>query len=496
MLTALVLVTSISYSQPVYQKTFPAIDKYVDSIMKDWNIPGVALAIVYKDQLIYSKGYGYRDVEQKLPVQASTVFPIASNTKLFTATTAAMLAEEGKLSLDKPIRTYTNAITFYNDELNAKVTLRDMLSHRTGLPRYDNIWVGSDYTRKEAVSKVIYMRPQAGFREKWIYNNMMYTAAGFVMENVTGKTWEDLIREKLLQPLQMKSTYFTTADMKKAGNYSLSFFEKDSTKTLLTKKYEAQNDALGPAGTIRTSIEDISHWMIAQLNNGMYEGKQVIPAKAVAETMIPNIIMDNEGKYDELSNALYCLGRAIQTYKGYKITSHTGSIDGYYSSLTFIPSAALGIFMVHNLESAGAFRSAMAYPVIDRLLQLPYTPWSQRYFTDYRKTETTIRRAKDSIDATQLKGTTPSHPLAAYAGNYINPIYGTINIEAIKDSLTMSFKKIKVALAHFHYDRFYVKATEDDAPKPRLNFLTNDKGDIDRITMMLTGGEPDVFVKK
>ncbi len=494
-LMVLLLFSSIAFCQTTFQKTFPDIDKYVDSIMKDWNLPGVALGIVYKDQLIYGKGYGFRDVEQKLPVKSTTLFPIASNTKLLTATAAVMLAEEGNLSLDKPVRTYMPSLTFSNDELNAKVTIRDMLSHRTGLPRYDGIWAGTDMTRKEAISKVVYMKPQLGFRDGYIYNNMMYAAAGAVMENVTGKSWEELIREKIFIPLQMTASVFTTGDTKKSGDYSIAYFEPDSTRRLLPKKYEAQTDALGPAGTIKSSVEDMSHWMIAQLNNGMYNGKQVISAKAIKETITPNTIADKEGKYDELSNSLYALGRIIQTYKGYKIVSHTGSIDGFYSSLLFVPGQSLGVFMVHNGSAGGNLRSVMALPVVDKLLGLSNTPWSQRYLEEYKKEKENNKRAEDSIKATKVNSTTPSHSLLSYVGNYTSLLYGKIKIELVNNALLMTFRQVQNPLIHFHYDQFLVNPEGTDMPRFRLSFSTNNKGEVDKITMM-GNDQAEVFEKK
>ena len=234
-LMAFLLFVSTTNSQVSFQKTFPAIDRYVDSLSKDWNLPGLALGIVYKDQLIYSKGYGFRNLEEKLPVQTNTLFPIASNSKLFTATLAAMLAEEGKMNLDKPVRSYMPSLNFYNDDLNARISMRDMLSHRTGLPRYDFIWVGNEGSRKDAVSKVMYMKPQLGLREGYIYNNMMYASAGLVMETIMGKTWEDLTREKISLPLEMKASVFDYNEMRKSGNYSLSYFLPDTTRNLLPK---------------------------------------------------------------------------------------------------------------------------------------------------------------------------------------------------------------------------------------------------------------------
>ena len=489
----LLLITTLTFSQNSFQKSFPLIDRYIDSLMRDWNIPGLALGVVYNDQLIYSKGYGYRNLEQKLPVQTTTVFPIASNTKLFTATVAAMLEEEGKLSLDKPVRTFMPTLAFNTDELNARVTLRDMLSHRTGLPTYDWTWVGTDMSRKEAVAKVVHMKPQLGFREGYIYNNSMYTTAGHVLEVVTGKSWEELVQEKIFDPLQMKTTLFTNEEMRKSGNYAIGYFEKDSTRTLLPKRFESQSPALGPAGTIKSTVEDMSHWMIAQLNDGRYSGKQVIPAKVIRATLLPNIISDREGKYEELSNALYALGRHVQTYKGHKIATHTGSIDGFYSNLTFIPGAKLGVFMVHNGQAGGAMRGVMALPVIDRLLQLTYTPWSQRYLSDYKVAEGRQKRTLDSLLATQVKGTAPSHPLAAYAGTYTHPMYGPIKVELVNNALMLSFRKIESPLKHFHYNQFMNRQEGTDYPWFMMKFLTNDKGDIDAISTRALSNTEEVF---
>lgn len=497
LLAAFLFLTISSYSQTnPFQKKFPLIDRYVDSLLKDWNIPGLALGIVYKDQLIYVKGYGYRDIEKKLPIDRKTMFPIASNTKLFTATAAAMLAEEGKLSLDKPVRTYLPSLNFYNDELNAKVTLRDMLSHRTGLPRYDGIWVAATFSRKETISKVAFMKPSLGFREGYIYNNMMFASAGAVMEAVTNKSWEQLTREKIFLPLGMTASGFTDEEMWKTNNYSLSYFEPDSTSQLLPEMYVAQSEALGPAGTIKSNVEEMSHWMIAQLNDGKYKGQQVIPSNAIKQTLIPNSISDRQGRWDELSNSLYGLGRAIQTYKGYKIATHTGSIDGFYSNLTFIPGQQLGIFMVHNSSPAGSLRSVMALPVIDRLLGLSITPWSERYRKDYLEDKAQAKKSRDSVLATQVRNTVPSHPMSAYTGTFTNPIYGSMTIELQNNQLMLVFRKQMSVLHHFHYDQFITREELTDKPDFRLNFLTNNKGDIDRILTNPYGDSLAEFVRK
>jgi CubicO group peptidase (beta-lactamase class C family) len=491
-----VFTPSFSQNTP-FQKKLPAIDRYIDSFMHTWNIPGLALCIVYKDQLIYAKGYGYRDLENKLPVDAQTIFPIASNSKLFTATAACMLEGEGKLSLDKPARDYLPSLRFSNDELNTKVTLRDMLAHRTGLPGNNGLWVSSPATRNELVQQVSSIRPALGFREGYIYNNMMFVASGAVMEAVTGKSWENIIREKLLGPLQMNATGFFGEAKVTGSNIAYPYFNPDTSRTLKRRTQVAQTPALGPAGTMLSNLEDMSHWMIAQLNGGKYKGVQAIPVKAIQQTLVPNAVADREGKWPELSNALYGLGRNIQTYKGYKIATHTGSIDGFYSNLTFIPSDSLAVFMVHNSIPAGSVRSIMAFPVFDRLLGLSITDWSGRYLLDYKQDVANETRARDSVAATQLKNTTPSHVLQEYAGRYTHPIYGEVVIDIENGSLIFSYRGSKTALHHFHYDQFITREERNSGNAEfRLHFLTNTNGQIDRFSMRPYGDPVVEFVKE
>lgn len=485
----------INAQQATFQKKFTSIDLYIDSLMKDWNIPGLALGIVYKDQLIYAKGYGYRDIENQLPVLATTIFPIASNSKLFTATVASIYADEGKINLDKPVRNYLPNLHFNNDELNSKVTLRDMLSHRTGLPRYDGIWVANQLSRKEMIVKIAYMKPQLGFREGYIYNNMMYAASGVVLENISGKTWEETVRDKIFQPLQMNNSWFSNEEMMKSGNFALAYFEPDSTRKLQKITYVAQSNALGPAGTIKSTVEDMSHWMIAQLNSGKYNNQQAISAAAIKQTLVPNIIAETESSWEELSNALYCLGRNIQTYKGIKVATHTGSIDGYYSNLTFVPSQNIGIFMVHNSVPAGNLRSIMAFPVIDILLNLSRTPWSDRYMQINAMNKAIEIKQKDSITATQVKQTMPSHSLNAYIGKYTSTLYDEMEILLQENQLVMLYRGQRSLLHHFHYDQFITKEIGNSNPNFRLNFLTDTKGNIGKFTVQISGDLAE-FIKK
>jgi CubicO group peptidase (beta-lactamase class C family) len=476
------------------QKKLLKIDNYVNGLLSDWNIPGLALVIVHKDQVIYSKGYGFSDLENKIPVSSSTLFPIASNSKLFTSTLASQLAFEGKLDLDISVKKYLPDLNFFNSELNTKVTLRDMLSHRTGLPAYDGIWANASFKRPELIGKVAYMKPSLGFREGYIYNNIMYSSAGIAIEAVTNKSWEENVSERIFKPLEMNESGFSGIG-EKPKNHSLSYFEAENSKKITARTFVSQSESLGPAGTIYSSMTDMSKWLITQVNGGKFNGKQVIAAEAIAETMIPNAIADKRGRYDELSNSIYALGRILQTYKGTKMVSHTGSVDGFFSNMTYLPKDSIALFIVHNFMPAGSLRSVMNLPIIDILKDREITDWSGRYRKEYQETEEKNKKNVDEINASQVKNTLPSHQAGAYTGTYNHPVYGQIIISLEKNMLHVNYRSVNKMLHHWHYDQFISMDEGDSFPDLRISFLTNDKGDIDRISTRPFGDPLTEFTK-
>src|SRR5438067_964172 len=251
-------------------KKLQGFDAYMEQTLKDWNTPGVGVGIVVGNKLVFVKGYGYRDYEKKLPFTARTLQPIASNSKLFTAVAAGMLVEEGKLTWDKPIKQSVPEIEFYNDQLNNNVTLHDMLSHRTGVTRHDLIWFKSPFTRKELFERLKYLEPQEPMRETFLYNNLMFAAAGQVIEMKSGKRWEDFVRERIFTPLGMSTTCYTIADMLKQPDYGVPFREKRDSFELYKIPYYEDTEGVAPAGAIISNIDELSHWLIALMNEGKY----------------------------------------------------------------------------------------------------------------------------------------------------------------------------------------------------------------------------------
>src|SRR5213083_819368 len=222
-------------------------DSYMEQVLKDWNTPGIGVGIIVNDKLVFAKGYGYRDYEKKLPFTPGTVCPIASNTKLFTAIAAGMLVEEGKLTWDKPVRESVPTIRFHNEQLNNTVTIRDMLSHRTGITRHDTIWYKSDFTRKELYERLKYLEPSQPMRQTFLYNNMMYAGAGYVIELLSGRRWEDFLRERLLGPLGMTSTVFSIADLQKEPEHGVPYTERRDSFEIYSIPYYSEAEGIGPA---------------------------------------------------------------------------------------------------------------------------------------------------------------------------------------------------------------------------------------------------------
>jgi len=479
-------------------KKLQGFDAYMDKVLKDWNAPGVGVGIVVNDQLVFAKGYGYRDYAKKLPFTPTTLCQIASNTKLFTAVAAGLLVEEGKLTWDKPVRSSIPAIQFYDDALNNSVTLRDMLAHRTGITRHDMIWYKGDFTRKELFERLKYMEPKEPLRQTFLYNNMMYAAAGYLTELQAGKTWEELVRAKILRPLAMNTTVYSVAEMLKQEDHGVPFTEKRDTTELYQIPYYEDTIGVAPAGAIMSNIEEMSHWLIALMNDGKYGGKQVLPANVLKATLepaiaLPNTLAETRGFW-ELLNPAYGMGRNMVSYRGRLLTYHGGDLPGFHSQVSFMPREHIGVLVFVIGDHCAGLYNVVSYHVYERLLGLDPTPWSERML-EIRlngKKAGTAARAKAGAD--RVPNTKPSHPLADYLGEYEHPAYGVLKIGTKEGQLQFDFHKIQLPLTHFHYDRFDTPDDEIEG-KWSVNFVTDPQGDIRNAVMSLDQAEA-VFTRR
>jgi CubicO group peptidase (beta-lactamase class C family) len=342
-------------------------DAYMEQTLKDWNTPGIGVGIVVNDKLVFAKGYGYRDYEKKLPFTPMTLCQIASNSKLFTAVAAGMLVEEGKLTWDKPVRESVPAIQFYNDELNNNVTLRDMLSHRTGVTRHDLIWFKSPFTRQELFEKLKYLEPQEPMRQTFLYNNLMFSAVGQIIELKSGKRWEQFVNERIFTPLDMSTTTFTISDMTQHPDHGVPYREKRDSFELYKIPFYEDTEGVAPAGGIISNIDELSHWLIALMNGGKYNGKQVLPANVLRATLqpavgLPNALGEALGFW-ELLNPAYGMARETAAYRGHLITFHGGDLPGFHSQVSFMPNDKIGVIVLVISDHSAPLYDIVSYNV-------------------------------------------------------------------------------------------------------------------------------------
>ena len=398
----------------------------------------------------------------------------------------------GTLSWDKPVREAVPTIQFYNDQLNNNVTLRDMLSHRTGVTRHDLIWFKSPFTRKELFEKLKYLEPQEPLRTAFLYNNLMFSAVGQIIELKSGMRWEQFVRERILTPLDMGSTTYTISEMVKHPDHGVAFREKRDSFELYKIPYYEDTEGVAPAGAVISNIDELSHWLIALMNDGKYNGKQVLPPNVLKATLQPAIGLPNTtGEalgYWELLNPDYGMGRFISSYRGRLITYHGGDLPGFHSQITFMPNDKIGVIVFVMGDHAAPLYDVVSYNVYERLLGMDQTPWSQRLLQVRLANKKAGTQARAKAGEDRVPNTKPSHPLASYAGEYENPAYGILKIGLKGNALEFRFHEFQFPLSHFHYDRF---DTPDDEQYGRfsVNFGTNPQGDIATAMMSLDEAE-------
>jgi CubicO group peptidase (beta-lactamase class C family) len=474
------------------------LDAYLAKVMKDFNSPGIGIAVVSGDRLVFAKGYGYRDYGRKLPFTPRTLFQIASNTKLFTAVSAGMLVEEGKLAWDRPIREAVPSIRFNTENLDTRVTLRDMLAHRTGISRHDSIWYKSEDSRATLFKKLQYLAPSEPMRQLFLYNNLMYTAVGQIIELKSGMTWEDFVRSRIFTPLEMNHSLYTIADMVRQPDYAVAYTEKRDNFELYPEPYYQDTAGMAPCGAIISNLEDLSHWLVAIMNDGRYQGRQALPSAVLKATLEPAIGIANADPetrgWWEYLNPSYGMARITATYRGHLITLHGGDLAGFHSQISFLPKEHLGVIVFVLGDHDAMLYDPITYNIYEYLLGMDQTPWPARMLEIRVKGKQADTAARAKAGADQVAGTQPSHALEGYTGEFEHRAYGILRIELADGQLRGEFHKMKFPLNHFHYDRF--DSSDDELEgKWTVNFQTNPQGEVDKAVMNLDEGEV-VFVRR
>ena len=486
--------SSISAQTVSAAKALDGFDQYVSQVMKEWKVPGLAIAVVQGDTIILSKGYGQRDVKRNLPVTPQTLFAIGSITKSFTVTAMGMLADDGKLDWDKPVREYLPNFRLHDEVATDRVTPRDMVTHRSGLPRHDALWYNSPFTRAEMVERLRYLEPSRDVRQTYQYNNLMFMTAGYLVGQLAGTTWEEFVAQRVFVPLGMKSSNTSVLASQKSADFAKPYVK---AKEELVEVPFRNIDNVGPAGSINSNIEDMTHYLRLHMNQGKWSDKQLLSPNNVAQMQMPQMVIQTALRWPELGHSSYGMAWTVGAYRGRKMVGHGGAIDGFVAQLMFLPQEKLGVVVLSN-RGGQPVPTILTYNLFDRLLGVEPAPWSQRLLEDQKRQEAAQEEAKKKGFTQKRPNTRPSHELAEYAGEYEHPGYGVAKVELDGSDLRITLNRITAPLKHFHYDTF---ETPEDPLNPfekeKVTFAANTKGDIDTLSVLLEPNvKPIVFTRR
>ena len=484
----LIILLAIFLSSSVFaqkDKRIKGVENDLNAILEATKAPGFAVAIVEGKKIIYAKGFGYSDYENKIPVDANTLFAIGSTTKAFTSSILGQLRHEGKLTFeDSPIK-YVPELKFYNDEMNNSIIIKDLMCHRTGLPRHDLSWYLFPSNNKDSLLlRVVNQEPFTGVRKQWYYNNFMFLAQGVIAERITGKSWEENIKERFFKPLGMTRSNFTIEELEKSSNVALGYGLKNDS--IISKMDYYHIAGMSPAGSINSSVNEMSNWLITWINKGKFNNKQILPEAYINEAISSQMVIkaalpDKEFPDMHLSN--YGYAWFISSYREHYRVNHGGNIDGFSAKVAFFPSDSIGIVVLAN-QNSSAVPSLVQNTIADRMLKVRKTNWAKEYIERHEKSKKKKREARIKYSSSKIKNTKPSHILQEYTGKYSHPGYGEFSISNKKDSLFANFKLKTYYVRHLHYDVFELLEvtktgidTTHIAPI-RFNFSTNDAGEI------------------
>jgi CubicO group peptidase (beta-lactamase class C family) len=475
---ALVLATSVS-AQTLDTR---AVDRLMMTTLQQWLIPGAALAIVQNDRVIYVKGYGTKEGTQ--PVTADTLFQIASTSKAFTSTALAMLASDGKLSFDDPVRKHVPYFHLADLCADSQVTLRDIVTHRTGLARRDELWDDTPFTREEVVRKMATVSLARGFRTGYGYHNIMFITAGEAVSHTSGMAWDDFVRTRIFQPLGMTHTVISDAEWNASTDRAAGYAWDSKNQRVIVQK-PIDTTTIGAGGAIKSSARDMANWLRFHLANGSFDGKQLVKPELLAETKTPHTVIRLEGSTADVNpdtNVLsYAMGWNVQDYRGELLVAHAGALNGFRTQVALLPKRNIGIVLLIN-AGRGWSLFGLRNALIDMMLRgKPSRDWSTYLLTLDRESDAKAAQAKADRLAKRIPNTTPTRPLAEYAGEYRNDAYGPARVSLVDDGLVLEWVRIKAPLTHYQYDVFDA-AEEEHALEETVTFALDDEKKVKSLT--------------
>lgn len=476
---------------------FEELDEYITQCMKDWKVPGLSISVVNKDSILFSKGYGKREILKEEAVNEHTIFAIASNTKAFTSGAIARLVDEDLLEWDDRVTKYLPSLQLYNPFVSNNVTIRDLLCHRVGLTTFsgDLLWYGTIYNRDEIIQRIKYLNPTYDFRAGYGYSNLMFLVAGEIIPEVTGISWDDYIKHNFFESLGMNSSFTSVNEIKTAENIARPHFV-DPEGNIFVIPY-VNWDNIGPAGSILSTAEDMSQWLMLQLNRGKYNELQIISEEGIHEMHslhTPLKLRQYQEYYWPGTHFNgFGLGWKVFDYNGKKIINHGGAADGMISEVTIVPEENIAFVILTN--SNNYLTAVLHYYLLDEITDHKKYNWNQVFLDFKHSHDNHVKKEWNHFLGTKIENTSPSLPLQKYTGTYRCEMYGDISVENTKNHLVMHFNPTPMLigeLIHFHYNTFLIRLRNyPSLPEGMVNFILNEFGEVERLKIEIPNPDFD-----
>jgi len=497
MISTALFLFMLTYVQGMQQESIPqGLEQQIEQIRKDWDIPGMAVAIIKGDKVIYANGFGVRELGKSAKVDEKTLFAVGSTTKGMTVATLGLLVDEGKLSWDDRVIDVLPGFRMYDAYATAEMRVRDILTHKSGLTRGDQVWFGSAMNLQEVFHSIRYLKPAYSFRSTYNYQNLMYLTAGLVSGEIHGDTWDNVMYKRFFRPLKMRTSITNLKDLAKRSNVATPHARVDGK----LQPIEDRNlDNIAPAGSVYSNALEMANWIRLNMNKGEFEGKRILSEEVMNEMHTPQMHMPYSGTNQVTNFSLYGLGFRVADYRGHKMVSHGGGIDGFITWIGFISDLDLGWVVVNNGGSRAS--TLVGYEIIDAFMGLEDDiDWSADGKKSYNESMARYDSLRNDVESRRAFGTETRLKNSGYVGDYNHEFYGDMTISTSGNKLIISRgDALNGTLNHWHYDTFRARW---DEPRERarygnefISFHFNTKNEVVYLERFLDG-EPKYFKKK
>lgn len=475
---------------PATAHALAGLDDEIGDMLEEWEVPGLAVAVVRDDAVVYARGFGVREAGGADPVDEHTLFAAGSTSKAFTATAAAMLVDEGKVAWDDLVVDHLPSFRLSDPYITRDLRLRDLMSHNSGLLRGDRLWYASGRSREEVLHQVRHQPITFPLRSTFQYNNTTWIAAGEAIEALAGTTWDDFVTDRIFRPLGMTRSTTRVGPLASMDNVASPHVETLEGELRVVPYRNIDN--AGPAGSINSSVAEMAQWVRMQLAGGVYEGERLVSEEALRETRTAQMVIRNEGTWALIwpeSNFLnYGLGWFLSDYRGLKVVSHGGNIDGMTANVAFVPERNYGFVVLANANGANAFVTALVHRLVDRMEGGGAIPWSEQMLARWREFQEEARAAARKVEEGRIASAPPTLEASAYAGAYANDMYGEIVVSESGGALSARFGAgFQGPLEHWHYDVYRAVWEGSTGPGEFFRFELGNDGKVTALHAEIEG---------